>query len=58
MEDAEQKQALARRVHAGAYERMEGDGAGGFEAGNVGPGRDAGPSPGAGMNATGPRPPR
>jgi hypothetical protein len=34
--DAEQKQALARRVHAGAYERMEGEGAGGFSAGEVG----------------------
>jgi hypothetical protein len=56
--DAEQKKALARRVHAGAYERMEGEGAGGFSAGDVGPGRDAEPSPGAGVKAPGPRPPR
>jgi hypothetical protein len=56
--DAEQKQALARRVHAGAYERMEGEGAGGFSAGNVGQGLDAEPSPAAGLGAPGPRPPR
>jgi hypothetical protein len=56
--DAEQKKALARRVHAGAYERMEGNVEGGFSAGNVGLGRDAELSPGAGVQAPGPRPPR
>jgi hypothetical protein len=54
--DAEQRKALARRVHAGAYERMEGNAEGGFIAGNEGPGV-AEPSPGA-LNAPGPRPPR
>jgi hypothetical protein len=56
--DAEQKQALARRAHAGAYGRMVGNEESGFSAGDAGPGRDAEPSPGAGMNAPGPRPPR
>lgn len=47
--DAEQRKTLARRVHAGAYERMEGNEEGGFTAGNEGPGH-AEPSPGAGGN--------
>src|SRR5690242_2306712 len=41
----DQKQALALRVHAGAYERMAGHAEGGFTAGNEGQGRDAEPSP-------------
>jgi hypothetical protein len=56
--DADQKKALARRVHAGAYERMEGNAEGGFTAGNEGPGRDAERSPAVGVTAPDPRPPR
>jgi hypothetical protein len=56
MEDAGQKKALARRVHAGAYERMEGHAEGKFSAGNEG--RVGEPSPGAGVKSPGPRPPR
>jgi hypothetical protein len=56
--DAEQKNALARRVHASAYERMAGTAEADFEAGHAGPGRDAAPSSGAGLDAPGPRPPR
>ena len=55
--DAEQRKTLARRVHAGAYERMEGHAEGEFSAGNEGPGRGE-PSPGAGVTAPDPRPPR
>jgi hypothetical protein len=34
--DADQKKALARRVHAGAYERVEGDAEGEFSGGYEG----------------------
>jgi hypothetical protein len=57
-DDAEQRKALARRVHERAYNRMVGNETAGFQAGSVGPGRDAEPSPGAGHKAPGPRPPR
>lgn len=56
--DEDQRKALARRVHAGAYDRMVGNKESGFSAGNEGPGQDAGPSPGAGLHTPGPRPPR
>jgi hypothetical protein len=56
--DEDQKKALARRVHAGAYGRMVGHEESGFSAGNEGLGQDAGPSPGAGFDAPEPRPPR
>ena len=56
--DEEQRRKLARRVHAGAYERMAGNAEGGFVAGNVGPGLDAEPSPDAGPGGPRPRPPR
>jgi hypothetical protein len=56
--DEEQRRKLARRVHAGAYERMEGKADGGFVAGNEGPSRDNEPSPGAGARSPEPRPPR
>src|SRR5215813_9951588 len=56
--DEDQRKALARRVHAGAYDRMVGNKESGFSTGNEGPGQDAGPSPGAGLHTPGPRPPR
>jgi hypothetical protein len=51
--DAEQRKALARRVHEGAYNRMVGNEAEDFQAGSVGLnlGRDADPSPGADLKA-------
>ena len=55
--DVDQRKTLALRVHAGAYERIEGYAEGGFSAGNEGPGRGE-LSPGAGVRSPGPRPPR
>jgi hypothetical protein len=56
--DEDQRKTLAKRVHAGAYGRMVGNEESSFVAGDVGQGRDAEPSPGAGPGAPGPRPPR
>jgi hypothetical protein len=52
------RKALAKRVHAGAPGRMVGNEESSFVAGEVGQGRDAEPSRGAGPGAPGPRPPR
>lgn len=55
----DQKQALARRVHAGAYERMAGHAEGEFSASKTADlKRDSGPSNTAGLQSPGPRPPR
>jgi len=56
--DDEQRKKLAWRVHDATYNRMVGNETEGFQAGSVGPGRDAEPSPGAGAKAPDPRPPR
>jgi hypothetical protein len=51
----DQKQAIARRVHAGAYGRMVGNEEGGFSAGHKGPGQGAEPSPSTLENDSAPR---
>jgi hypothetical protein len=53
----DQKRAVARRVHAGAYDRMAGNPTG-ETGGSTGPGRAAEPSPGADVGSPRPHPPR
>jgi hypothetical protein len=54
----DQKQAIARRIHAGAYDRMAGN-AGSNSGESTGPDRAAEPpSPGAGVGSPRPHPPR